>query len=143
MAKEVKQLVKLQIQGGKATPAPPVGTALGPHGVNIQEFCTKFNEATRERMGEVVPVDMTIYTDRTFSFVLKTAPVSDMIKKKIKLAKGSGKPLQEKVGKLSDKDLTEIAQAKMPDLNAYDIEAAKKIVAGTARQMGVTIEEKN
>lgn len=143
MAKEVKQLVKLQIQGGKATPAPPVGTALGPHGVNIQEFCTKFNEATRDRMGEVVPVDMTIYVDRTFDFVLKTAPVSDMIKKKIKLAKGSGKPLQQKVGKLSDKDLTEIAQAKMPDLNAYDIEAAKKIVAGTARQMGVTIEEKN
>lgn len=141
--KEVKQFVKLQIQGGKATPAPPVGTALGPHGVNIQEFCTKFNEATRDRMGEVVPVDMTIYVDRTFDFVLKTAPVSEMIKKKLNLKKGSGKPLQEKVGKLSDKDLTEIAQSKLADLNAYDIEAAKKIVAGTARQMGVIVEEKN
>ncbi|MBT6691223.1 50S ribosomal protein L11 [Candidatus Parcubacteria bacterium] len=141
MAKQLKQLVKLQIQAGKATPAPPVGTALGPHGLNIQEFCTKFNDATKDRMGEVVPVDLSIYEDRTFDFVLKTAPASDMIKKKINLKKGSGRPLQEKVGKLTQAQLTEIAEAKMPDLNANDIEAAKKIIAGTAKQMGVQIEE--
>ena len=141
MAKKVKQLVKLQIQAGKATPAPPVGTALGPHGINIQEFCVKFNEATKDRMGEIVPVDLTIYEDRTFDFILKTAPAADMIKKKISLKKGSGKPLQEKVGKLTQAQLAEIAEAKMPDLNTNDIEAAKKIVAGTARQMGVTIKE--
>jgi len=141
MAKELKQLVKMQIQAGKATPAPPVGTALGPHGVNIQEFCTKFNEATKDRMGDVVPVDLSIYEDRTFDFVLKTAPASEMIKKKIKLKKGSGNPLVEKVGKLTDKELGEIAEAKMPDLNAHDIEAAKKIIAGTAKQMGVIIED--
>ncbi|MFA5126712.1 MAG: 50S ribosomal protein L11 [Patescibacteria group bacterium] len=140
MAKEIKQIVKLQVVGAKATPAPPVGTALGPHGVNIQEFCTKFNEATKNRQGEVVPVELTIYTDRTFSFILKTAPASEMIKKKISLAKGSGKPLQEKVGVLTDAQLTEIAKAKLPDLNTTDIEAAKKIIAGTARQMGVKIE---
>jgi large subunit ribosomal protein L11 len=141
MAKKIKQLVKLQIPGGKATPAPPVGTALGPHGVNLQDFCTKFNDATKSRLGEVVPIDLTIYEDRSFSFVLKTAPVADMIKKKLNLAKGSGKPLQEKVGKLTQVQLVEIAQAKLPDLNTRDLEAAKRIVAGTARQMGVQIEE--
>ncbi|RJQ33631.1 50S ribosomal protein L11 [Candidatus Parcubacteria bacterium] len=141
MAKEIKQIVKLQLQAGKATPAPPVGTALGPHGLNIQEFCTKFNDASKDRMGEVVPVEMTIYVDRTFDFILKAAPASDMIKKKINLKKGSGRPLQEKVGKLTQAQLTEIAEAKMADLNANDIEAAKKIIAGTARQMGVQIEE--
>ncbi|MBU1203399.1 50S ribosomal protein L11 [Patescibacteria group bacterium] len=141
MAKEIKQIVKLQIQGGKATPAPPVGTALGPHGLDIQAFCTQFNEATKDRMGEVVPVEMTIYEDRTFNFVLKTAPASEMIKKKINLKSGSGRPLQQKVGVLTQTQLTEIAQAKMPDLNTNDIEAAKKIIAGTARQMGVKIEE--
>lgn len=140
MAKEIKQLVKLQVTGGKANPAPPVGTALGPHGVNIQEFCTKFNDATKDRMGEVVPVELTIYTDRTFTFILKTAPASEMIKKALGLAKGSSKPLQDKVGVLTDAQLTAIAKAKMPDLNATDIEAAKKIIAGTARQMGVKIE---
>ena len=142
MAKEVKQIVKLQIPAGKATPAPPVGTALGPHGLNIQEFCVKFNDATKSRMGEIVPVNLTIYVDRTFDFVLKTAPASDMIKKKLNLKKGSGSPLQQKVAKLTDVQLTEIAEAKMLDLNTNDIEAAKKIVAGTARQMGVQIEEK-
>lgn len=140
MAKEIKQIVKLQVVGGKATPAPPVGTALGPHGVNIQDFCVKFNEATKNRPGEVVPIELTIYTDRTFSFVLKTAPASEMIKKKLNLPKGSGKPLQDKVGILTDAQLTEIAKAKMPDLNTTDLEAAKKIIAGTARQMGVKIE---
>ena len=141
MAKEIKQIVKLQIPGTKATPAPPVGTALGPHGVNIQEFCTKFNEASKDRPGEVVPVELTIYQDRTFSFVLKTAPASEMIKKAINLPKGSSKPLQEKVGKMTQGQLAEIAKAKMPDLNTNDLEAAKKIIAGTARQMGVKIED--
>lgn len=140
--KEIKQIVKLQIPAGKANPAPPVGTALGPHGVNIQEFCTKFNEASKNRMGEIVPVEMTIYVDRTFDFILKTAPASDMIKSKLKLAKGSGRALTDKVGSLTDAQLTEIATAKMPDLNAHDIEAAKKIIAGTARQMGVRIKDK-
>lgn len=141
MAKKLKQLVKLQLVGGAANPAPPVGTALGPHGVNIQEFCTKFNEATKDRKGEVVPILLSIYEDRSFSFVLKSAPASEMIKKAINIPKGSGKPLQEKVGKLSQAQLAEIAQAKMADLNANDLEAAKKIIAGTARQMGVTVEE--
>ena len=139
MAKQVKQIVKLQIQAGKATPAPPVGTALGPHGLDIQAFCTQFNAATKERMGEVVPVELSIYEDRSFSFVTKTAPASDMIKKKLSLKKGSGSPLQEKVATLSDAQLTEIAEAKMPDLNTDDVEQAKKIIAGTARQMGVKI----
>mgnify|MGYP000291883858 FL=1 len=139
MAKQVKQIVKLQIQAGKATPAPPVGTALGPHGLDIQAFCTQFNAATKERMGEVVPVELTIYEDRSFDFVTKTAPASDMIKKKLNLKKGSGSPLQEKVATLSDAQLTEIAEAKMPDLNTDDVEQAKKIIAGTARQMGVKI----
>jgi len=141
MAKEIKQIVKLQIPAGAATPAPPVGTALGPHGVNIQEFCQQFNAKTQERRGEIVPVEMTIFVDRTFTFILKTAPASDMIKKVLNLPKGSGKPLQEKVGTLTQAQLTEIAKAKMPDLNTTDIEAAKKIIAGTARQMGVTITD--
>lgn len=141
MAKEIKQLVKLQIQGGKATPAPPVGTALGPHGLNIQDFVTRFNDATKDRIGEVVPVEMTIYTDRTFDFILKTAPASELIKKALKLDKGSSKPLQDKVGVLTDAQLTEIAKAKLSDLNTTDLEAAKRIIAGTARQMGVKIQE--
>lgn len=141
MAKAIKQVVKLQIQGGKATPAPPVGTALGPHGVNIQEFCVKFNDASKDRMGEVVPIELTIYEDRSFDFILKTAPAAEMIKAALSLSKGSGKPLQEKVGKLSQSQLADIATKKMPDLNTKDLEAAKKIIAGTARQMGVKIEE--
>ena len=141
MAKEIKQLVKLQLPGTKATPAPPVGTALGPHGVNIQDFVVRFNDATKDRPGEVVPVELTIYTDRTFDFILKTAPASELIKKALKLEKGSGKPLQDKVGVLTDAQLTAIAKAKMTDLNTDDIEAAKRIIAGTARQMGVKIEE--
>lgn len=141
MAKEIKQLVKLQLPGTKATPAPPVGTALGPHGVNIQDFVVRFNDATKDRPGEVVPVELTIYTDRTFDFILKTAPASELIKKALKLEKGSGKPLQDKVGVLTDAQLTAIAKAKMTDLNTDDIEAAKRTIAGTARQMGVKIEE--
>jgi len=139
MAKKVKQIVKLQIQAAQATPAPPVGTALGPHGLDIQAFCMQFNAATKERMGEVVPIELSIYEDRTFSFILKTAPASDMIKKKLNLKKGSGSPLQQKVATLTDAQLTEIAEAKMPDLNTNDIEQAKKIIAGSARQMGVRI----
>ena len=141
MAKKLKQLVKLQLVGGAANPAPPVGTALGPHGVNIQEFCTKFNEATKDRKGQVVPLLLSIYEDRTFSFVLKSAPASEMIKKALNLPKGSGKPLQEKVGKLTQAQLADIAKAKMADLNVNDVEVGKKIIAGTARQMGVTVEE--
>ena len=141
MAKEIKQIVKLQLQAAKATPAPPVGTALGPHGVDIQSFCVQFNEATKNRMGEVVPIELTIYVDRTFTFVLKTAPASDMIKKKLYLQKGSSNPLQQKIATLTDAQLTEIAQAKMPDLNTKDINQAKKIIAGSARQMGVRTEE--
>jgi large subunit ribosomal protein L11 len=141
MAKEVKQLVKLQIPAGKATPAPPVGTALGPHGLNIQEFCTKFNEASKDRMGEIVPVELNIYVDRTFDFILKTAPAAEMIKDKAGIKKGSGRPLQEKVAKITDAQLTEIAEKKMPDLNTNDVEQAKKIIAGTAKQMGVTIKK--
>ncbi|MBP9802158.1 50S ribosomal protein L11 [Patescibacteria group bacterium] len=141
MAKAIKQLVKLQIVGGKATPAPPVGTALGPHGVNIQEFCTKFNEASKDRMGEVVPIDLKIYEDRSFDFVLKTAPAAEMIKAKAGIKKGSGQALTSKVGKISQSQLAEIAKAKLPDLNTTDLEQAKKIIAGTARQMGVSVEE--
>jgi len=141
MGKELKQLLKLQIQAGKANPAPPVGTALGPHGVNIQEFCKKFNDATKDRMGEIVPVDLSIYKDKTFDFILKKSPASDMIKKKLNIKKGSDNPLQNKVSKLTDTQLTEIAEAKMSDLNTNDIEAAKKIIAGTAKQMGVEIKK--
>ena len=141
MAKEVKQIVKLQIPAGQATPAPPVGTALGPHGLNIQEFCTKFNEASKDRRGEIVPIELTIYADRSFDFILKTAPASEMIKEKAKIKKGSGRPLQEKIGQITDTQLAEIAEKKMPDLNTTDIEQAKKIIAGTAKQMGVTIKK--
>ncbi len=141
MGKELKQLLKLQIQAGKANPAPPVGTALGPHGVNIQEFCTKFNDATKDRMGEIVPVDLSIYKDKTFDFILKKSPASDMIKKKLNIKKGSGNPLQDKVSELTETQLKEIAEAKMPDLNTNNIEAAKKIIAGTAKQMGVEIKK--
>jgi len=139
MAKKVKTYIKLQIEGGKANPAPPVGTALGPQGLNIAEFCKKFNEATRERMGEVVPCVITVYEDRTYEFILKTPPVPDLIKKAIGLAKGSAKPLQEKVGKISKKQVREIAERKMPDLNCTTVEAAMRQVEGTARNMGVEV----
>ncbi|OIP79996.1 MAG: 50S ribosomal protein L11 [Parcubacteria group bacterium CG08_land_8_20_14_0_20_48_21] len=141
MAKPIKALVKLQIVGGQATPAPPVGTALGPHGVNMQEFCTKFNDATKSRMGEVVPIVMTIFEDRTFTFVLKTAPASEMLKKAAGIKKGSGNPLLNKVGKVTKAQVKEIAEAKMPDLNAHTVDAAMKIVEGTARQMGLEVTE--
>jgi len=141
MSKSVKSVVKLQIKGGKATPAPPVGTALGPHGIKLQEFCIKFNDATRDQIGEVVPVEVTIYEDRSFDFVLKISPVSALIKKELKLDKGSATPNKAKVGKLTKAQVTAIAEKKLPDLNAFNIEAAMKIVEGTARSMGIEITE--
>ncbi|MFA4942802.1 MAG: 50S ribosomal protein L11 [Patescibacteria group bacterium] len=140
MAKKIKTLIKLQIVGGQANPAPPVGPALGQHGLNIQEFCQRFNEATKDRMGDVVPVEITVYEDRTYSFVTKTAPASELIKKAAKISKGSAKPLTDKVGSITTDQLKEIAQTKMVDLNANNVEAAMKIIAGTARQMGVEIK---
>ncbi|MDD4995325.1 MAG: 50S ribosomal protein L11 [Patescibacteria group bacterium] len=141
MAKKVKTQIKLQLKGGQANPAPPVGPALGQHGLNIQDFCSKFNAATKDKMGEVVPVIITVYQDATFSFVTKTPPASELIKKAAGIEKGSGKPLQEKVGKITHAQVKEIAEKKMPDLNAHDIDAAMKIIEGTARQMGVTVQE--
>jgi len=140
MAKKVKTQIKLQIPGGQANPAPPVGPALGQHGLNIQEFCTKFNDKTSDRQGEVVPVIITVYEDNSFTFITKTPPASDLLKKAAGLKKGSGKPLQEKVGKITKAQIREIAEKKMPDLNARDIDAAMKIIEGTAKQMGLTVE---
>jgi large subunit ribosomal protein L11 len=140
MAKKIKTVIKLQIQAGKANPAPPVGPALGQHGLNIQEFCTKFNEATKDKMGDIIPAEITVFEDRTFTFVLKTPPASDLLRKAAKIEKGAGNPLKDKVGKISKAQLREIAEKKMADLNANDVEAAEKIIAGTARSMGVKIE---
>ena len=140
MAKKLVSQIKLQIQGAAATPAPPVGPALGQHGLNIQDFVMKFNAATQDRRGEVVPVVINVYEDRTFSFIMKIAPASELIKKAINLKSGSSKPLQEKVGSLTKDQLRQIAEKKMPDLNTTDIDAAMKIIAGTARQMGVEIK---
>ncbi len=139
MAKPIKTVVKLQLEAGKANPAPPVGTALGPHGVNIMEFCTQFNEATKGMSGDIVPAEITIYEDRSFSFKLKTPPASDLLRKAAGIEKGSGVPNRNKVGKITKADLRRIAERKMADLNANDIEAAEKIVAGTARSMGIEI----
>lgn len=140
MSKKVQAVVKLQIQAGKANPAPPVGTALGPYGLKLQEFCLKFNDATKDRMGEVVPCEISIYEDRTFDFILKVSPMSDLIKKELGLPKGSSKPNTDKVGKLTLDQVRTIAEKKLPDLNAYDVEEAMEIVKGTARSMGVEIE---
>ena len=139
MAKKIKGNIKLQIPAGGATPAPPVGSALGQHGVNIMDFCKKFNAETAKRKGETVPVVITVYVDKSFDFITKTPPVSELIKKKIGLAKGSGKTGTVSVGTIKWSDIEEIAKAKMVDLNAFDIEAAKKIVAGSARSMGLTV----
>ncbi len=141
MAKKVRAIVKLQILGGKASPAPPVGPALGQHGVNIMEFCKAFNAATQDRIDQVVPVELTVYEDRSFSFILKTAPAAVLIRQAAGIAKGSGNPRKEKVGKITKDQLRQIAEVKMPDLNALDVEAAMNILAGTARSMGVTVEE--
>lgn len=140
MAKKLKTKVKLQIKAGQANPAPPVGTALGPHGVNMQEFCGQFNARTKDTPGQVIPVVINIYEDRSFDFVTKTSPAAELIKKAAKLSKGSGAPNKIKVGKVTRAQIREIAEIKMPDLNANDIEAAMKIIEGTARQMGVEIK---
>jgi len=141
VAKKIIKIIKLQIPAGKANPAPPVGPALGQHGLNIQDFCGKFNEKTRELGETIVPVLINVFEDRTFTFVLKTAPAAELIKKAISLKKGSGVPHKEKVGVLTKAQLKEIAEKKMSDLNANDVEAAMKIIAGTARSMGVTIAD--
>ena len=143
MAKEAVKKIKLQIPAGKATPAPPVGTVLGPAGINLQEFCTKFNDATRDKMGDIVPVEISLYEDRTFDFVLKTAPAAFLIKKAAKIQKGSTKGANETVATITVDDLRAIAETKLPDLNAYDVDAAMKIVEGTARNMGVAVKGLN
>lgn len=141
MAKKVQSIVKLQIPAAKATPAPPVGTALGPTGINIMEFTKAFNAQTQDKAGLIIPVVITIYADRTFTFILKTPPAAVLIKKALGLDSGSGVPNKTKVGKLTKAQVREIAQTKMPDLNAASIEAAERIIAGTARSMGVTVED--
>lgn len=143
MAKEVVKKIKLQIEAGKATPAPPVGTVLGPAGINLGDFCSKFNEATRDKMGDVIPCEITIYDDRSFDFVLKTAPAAFLLKKVAKVNKGSKKGANEIVATISQKDLREIAETKLPDLNAYDVDAAMNIIAGTARNMGIAVQGVN
>ena len=143
MAKEAVKKIKLQIPAGKATPAPPVGTVLGPAGINLQEFCTKFNDATRDKMGDIIPVEISLYEDRTFDFVLKTAPAAFLIKKVAKIQKGSAKGANETVATITIDDLRNIAETKLPDLNAYDVDAAMKIVEGTARNMGVAVKGLN
>ena len=140
MAKEVVKKIKLQIAAGKATPAPPVGTVLGPAGINLGEFCTKYNEATRDKMGDVLPVEISIYDDRSFDFVIKTQPAAFLVKKYAKIDKGSSKGAINVVAPLTKDQLKEIAEIKLPDLNAYDVEAAMNILEGTARNMGVAIK---
>jgi large subunit ribosomal protein L11 len=139
MAKKVKIVLKLNLQAGKANPAPPVGTALGPHGVNIMDFCNKYNEATKDRMGQMIPAQVTIYEDRSFEFDTKLPPVSEMIRQALKLKKGAGAPPKEVVGTLSATQLEAIAKEKLGDMNTHSLQAAMKTVAGTARSMGVKI----
>lgn len=139
MAK-IKTIIKLQVEGGRATPAPPVGPALGQHGLNIQDFVVRFNDATKDKAGEVVPVEITVFEDRTFSFKMKTPPASFLLKKAAGIEKGSGEPNKKKAGKVTKEQVRQIAEKKMPDLNANDIEAAVKIIEGTARNMGIEIK---
>ena len=141
MAKQVVKQIKLQIPAGKATPAPPVGTVLGPAGINLQEFCTKYNDATKDKMGDILPVEISIYEDRTFTFVIKTPPTAFLIKKVAKIKSGSAKGSKETVATLTREQLREIAETKLPDLNAYTVEEAMKIVEGTALNMGVKVSE--
>jgi len=141
VAKKVRAIVKLQIVGGKASPAPPVGPALGQHGVNIMEFCKAYNAATQDRIDQVVPVEITVFEDRSFTFVLKTAPAAVLIRNAAGIAKGAANPRKDRVGKITRDQLRQIAEVKMPDLNANDIDAAMNILAGTARSMGVTVVE--
>ncbi len=141
MAKKIKTVIKLQVVGGKANPAPPIGPALGQHGIAIQEFCIRFNDATRDKMGEVVPVEITVYEDRSFDFIMKTSPAAELLKKAAKTDKGAANPLKDKVGKITKEQLKQIAETKMVDLNANDVEGAMQVIAGTARSMGIKIEE--
>ena len=140
MAKAIKTIIKLQVPAGKANPAPPVGTALGPHGVNIQQFCTDFNNKTKDKGDTIIPCEITVFDDRSFSFIMKSPPAAILIKKAINLQKGSAAPHKDKVGSITRAQLEEIAKIKMEDLNANDIDAAVKIIAGTARSMGVKVE---
>ena len=139
MAKEAIRKIKLQIQAGKATPAPPVGTVLGPAGINLQDFCTKYNDATREHMGDILPVEISVYDDRSFDFVIKTPPAAFLIMKAANVKKGSSKGSNETVGTITKAQLKEIAETKLPDLNAYTVDEAMKIVEGTARNMGIKV----
>ncbi len=138
--RRIAAVVKVQLPAGQATPAPPVGTALGPHGVNIMDFCKQYNAATEAQRGNIIPVEITIFEDRSFEFVTKTPPPPELIKKAAGVAKGSGEPHKTKVGTISAAQVREIAQTKMPDLNARSIEMAERIIAGTARSMGITVE---
>ena len=141
MAKEAIKQIKLQIDAGKATPAPPVGTVLGPAGINLQDFCTKYNDATRDKMGDVLPVVISIYEDRSFDFVIKTPPAAFLIKKAAKVQKASSKGSKEKAGSITKAQVREIAETKLPDLNAYDVDQAMKIIEGTAKNMGIEVVE--
>ena len=141
MAKPIKTILKLQLPAGEANPAPPVGPALGQHGINIAQFCQQFNEASKDMTGSIVPAEITIYEDRTFEFKLKTPPASDLLRKAAGIEKGSGDPLKKKAGKVTKEQIREIAEKKMVDLNANDIEAAERIIEGTARSMGIEIEK--
>ena len=140
MPKKIKALIKLQIPAGKANPAPPIGPALGQHGVQIQEFCTQYNARTKDKMGDILPVLITVFEDRSFTFIIKTPPVPELLKKAAKIKKGSATPLTAKVGKVNKQQIEEIAKLKMPDLNAKDLGGAMRMVEGTAKQMGITVE---
>jgi large subunit ribosomal protein L11 len=141
MAKKIKAVVKINIQGGKANPAPPVGTALGPHGINLMQFCKEYNAKTSNQVGQVIPAEVTIFQDGSFTFILKTPPTADLLKRALSIKSGSAVPNRDKVGTVTQDQLQEIAEIKMKDLNAMDIEAAKKIVAGTARSMGIRVQK--
>ena len=139
--KKILTKIKLQIPAGQANPAPPIGPALGQHGLNIQEFCTKFNDASKDKMGDIIPVEITVFEDRSYDFIMKTPPAAELIKKYAKIKKGSGKPLSEKIGSITKAQLKEIAKIKLPDLNTDNVEQAMKIIAGTARQMGIEVKK--
>ncbi|MCA9954328.1 MAG: 50S ribosomal protein L11 [Ardenticatenaceae bacterium] len=141
MAKKIKAVVKIQIQGGKANPAPPVGTALGPHGINLMQFCKEYNAKTTNQVGQVIPVEVTVFQDGSFTFILKTPPATDLLKKAASIRSGSSVPNRDKVGSVTTAQLREIAEIKMKDLNARDMDAAMKIISGTARSMGITISD--
>ena len=141
MAKEIVKRIKLQIPAGKATPAPPVGTVLGPAGINLQEFCSKFNDETKDKMGDILPVEITLYDDRSYTFKLKTPPAGFLLKKAAGLTKGATKGSKEIVGSITKEQLKQIAETKLPDLNAYDVESAMKIIEGSAKSIGISIKE--